>query len=188
MSARIAPRFVKRFARDDSAAAAVEFALIVPLLITLIFGGIDITESVTARRKAVQASSTMSDLVAQDDEISQAQMNNVFMAGAAIMTPFDSSRLETIVSSVRIDANKVARVAWSQAQHTSARVAGATFTLPEKLLIPDTSVVVAEVRYRYTPVIGNGFIGEINIPKVTYALPRTGSKQTGVKCTWSGCT
>jgi Flp pilus assembly protein TadG len=178
----------RRFAEDPSAVAAVEFALLLPLMLTLFLGGIDMTEAVGARRKAVQASSTMSDLIAQAREVTSADISNVFTAGDAIMTPFDPGRLETVVSSVRIDGSKRATVAWSQAHNATPRVAGATYTLPETLLVANTSLVVAEVVYRYKPVIGSAIVGTISLPKVTYSLPRTASKVTGVPCKWSGCT
>jgi Flp pilus assembly protein TadG len=187
-SAESAPVVKARFAGDQSAMAAVEFALILPILITLLFGGIDVTEAVAARRKAVQASSTMSDLIAQAKEVTTADVNNVFTAGNAIMTPFDASRLEAVVSSVQVDANKVARIVWSQGRNASAHAKGNTFTLPDTLLIANSSLVVAEVVYNFRPVIGTEIVGTIRMPKVTYALPRVASKATGVPCKWTGCT
>jgi Flp pilus assembly protein TadG len=176
-----------RFAKDHSGAAAVEFALLMPMMIMILFAGIDMTEAVSARRKAVQASSTVSDLVAQAKEVTTGDVTNVFTAAAAIMTPFDASRLDAVVSSVQVDANKVARVVWSKGHHKVARPVGATVVLPDKLLIPNTALVMAEVTYSYEPVIGGGIINGIKMPKITYALPRTASKTSGVPCKWSGC-
>lgn len=177
----------RRFAEDRSAAAAVEFALLMPMMIMVFFAGIDMTEAVSARRKAVQASSTISDLIAQAKEVTPGDVTNVFTAGKAIMTPFSANHFEAVVSSVRVDASKVARVAWSQGYNKTAHVVGKTVTLPEKLLVANTSFVMAEVTYGYKPVVGGGIIGPINIPKTTYALPRTASKTHGVPCKWSGC-
>jgi hypothetical protein len=104
------------------------------------------------------------------------------------MTPFDPSRLEAVVSSVQIDASKIARVVWSQGHNKSARSAGTTVKLPDTLLVANTALVMAEVTYSYKPVVGAGIMDPLTIPKITYALPRTASKTTGVPCKWSGCT
>jgi Flp pilus assembly protein TadG len=187
MTTRLGVGLARKFAKDDSAAAVVEFGLLMPFLITLLFAGIDITEAVTARRKAVQAASAMSDLIAQAKEVTTGDIANVFTAGTAMLAPFDGNELETVVTSVRVDANRRATVAWSVGQHAPARTAGTTFPVPDKLLTANSSLVVAEINFDYKPVVGYGIVGTIRMPKVTYALPRVASKSTGVPCKWAGC-
>jgi Flp pilus assembly protein TadG len=175
------------FARDETAVAAVEFGLMLPFLFFLLFAGIDITEAVSARRKTVQASSTMSDLIAQHKEVTAGDITNVFTAGTAVMAPFSPNALEAVVTSVRIDADRNATVAWSRAQHAVPREVGKPVTLPETLRTANTSLVMTEVSFSYRPLVGSALMGTVKMPKVTFALPRVASKSTGVPCRWAGC-
>jgi Flp pilus assembly protein TadG len=189
MTKRIFPRppLGRDFAGDESAMAAVEFALILPLLVTLLFAGIDITEAVAARRKTIVATSTMSDLVAQSKEVTTADIDNFLTAGAAIIPPFDANELETVLTNVVMDANAVPTVAWSVGRHAEARTKGTSFPVPAKLRAANTSVVVAEVNFDYKPILIDGVVGPIKMVKTTFAMPRVASKTTGVPCKWAGC-
>jgi Flp pilus assembly protein TadG len=58
---------VRRLRRNDEAVAAVEFALIVPFLITLYLGSIEAAALFTVDKRVSSISSTIGDLVAQWD-------------------------------------------------------------------------------------------------------------------------
>jgi Flp pilus assembly protein TadG len=179
--------WLRAFARDDTAAAAVEFAMLTPFLVLLLFGGIDITEAVTARRKAEQTASTLSDLVAQMKCVDNTYMNNTFELGAAIMVPLDASKLKSTISSVMVDGAGTAKVSWSVAKNTSGRATGSSFNLPAGLKTPNTSLVVAEATYDYKPVVGYAITGTLTMQDTTFTLPRVASPSIGVAYKPAGC-
>jgi Flp pilus assembly protein TadG len=176
-----------RYARDERAAAAVEFTLIMPLLVLLLFGGIDVTQAVSANRKLSNTAATLSDLVAQNAKITKSQVSNVFVAGSAVLTPFDAARLQALITNVVVDGTGNARVDWSQGLHKPALSRGATYTIPSSLAAeyrkPNTSFIVTEVAYEYNPVVGYALIGPVRMAGSSYALPRSASLRTGVPCT-----
>lgn len=180
-------RGLRSFLRDRRATAAVEFALTLPFLVTLLFTGVDITQAVSARRKAVSAAGTISDLVSQMKQVSATDVSNAFTVAGAIMAPFKASDLQAIVSNVTIDNSGTVKVAWSRASNTTARTVGSAMTLPAGLKVANTALVVSEVTYRYKPLVGYSAIGDIVMTKTSYAAPRVASKATGVACIWSGC-
>jgi Flp pilus assembly protein TadG len=182
------PSFATRFAQATSGMAAVEFALTLPFLVTLMFTGIDITDAVSARRKAVTASSTISDLISQAKEVYDADVQNAFTAGTAIMAPFNASAFTAVVTNITMDATGAPKVAWSKGYNVPGRPVGSSVTIPTKLQAPNSSLVMAEVTYSYKPLVGSSFVGSIVMPKQTYAMPRVASKSTGVPCKWTGCT
>jgi Flp pilus assembly protein TadG len=176
------------FVSDDKAAAAVEFAILTPLLVCLLFGGIDVTEAVTARRKASQAANTLSDLVAQMKCVSNTDVGNNWEIAGAILAPMDPARLKARISSVVTDGGGSAKVAWSVQKNMSARGTGSTFDdLPPGLKIPNSSLVVAEVSYDYAPVVGYAITGTITMADTTFALPRVAPQSTGVLYKPGGC-
>src|SRR5882724_10887062 len=79
---------MRRFARDSRGAAAVEFALVTPLMLTMYFGMVELSSGVAIDRKVTLVSRTLSDLVAQATAVTNTDISNVFNASSAMMTPY----------------------------------------------------------------------------------------------------
>src|SRR3954466_4564161 len=97
------PRAVRRFVRDRKGVSAVEFALLLPLMLTLYIGGAEVSQAVSVSRKATLVARTVADLSSQTSGITAAKMTNILDASAAVVSPFDASRLTVTVSQVKID-------------------------------------------------------------------------------------
>ncbi len=169
-----AAKYRPSFRADQSGVSAVEFALLLPVLILLLFGSIEVTQAVTTKRKVTLVASSVADLVSRVDKVNDAEMTNIFDAGKAIITPYDANILRTVVSSVVIDPNGAASVAWSKARNGSPR--SQPPTLPKDLVVPNTSLVVSEVSYSYTPVLGYVITGSLNLAETFYLRPRVSAK------------
>ena len=103
-----------RFARDRRAVSAVEFALLAPLMITLYFGCVEVSEGIAADRKVSLTASAVANLTAQATTIDSNDMTNILNAASAIIAPYDSGKLKITVSCLNIDKNQKATVMWSQ--------------------------------------------------------------------------
>ncbi len=60
--------------------AAVEFALILPAMLALVFGAIEVTNAIICKADVSDTASTASDLVAQEATIGTTDINNVYSA------------------------------------------------------------------------------------------------------------
>ena len=60
----IFPRF-RAYAMDHRAASALEFALVLALMVTILFGGFEISEAAAIRRTVTITTRTVTDLVTQ---------------------------------------------------------------------------------------------------------------------------
>ncbi len=172
-------RFVRRFSRDGRGVSAVEFALIAPLMIVMFFGTTEIAQLLSANRKLTQTANTIADLVSQDDAVTNAELNDVFIAAGAIMQPFPAAPLAMRVSSVQMDANNRISVDWSRGVHMSARTQGSSPTMPTGLLQPGTSVIFAEVNYAYDSPVSVVLRQPISMSKTFYLRPRRSVNVTG---------
>lgn len=179
-------RQITAAARDQRGISAVEFALLLPLMITLYLGGVEVTQAVSIDRKLSMTARTVADLVAQGTTISNTEMTNILNAAKAVASPYPQAPLKVVVSSIKIDSNKVAKVAWSDAtSNATKRQAGQTVTLPAGLDVADTYLIWAEVNYTYTPAIGYVITGPFGLADQIYMRPRLNDKvcREGVTCT-----
>ena len=139
---------IKRFGKRTEGVAAVEFALIMPILIVLFLGSVELTNGLTANRKASQVASTVGDLVAQYRNMDCNTLNDIFTASSAIMSPFDNSGLVISVAGVQYDDGGAATVEWSRT-NGGATANGLVNDVPAALQLPDTYLVVAKTEYNY---------------------------------------
>lgn len=160
--------------RDMRGVSAVEFALILPLMITLYIGAVEFSHALTIDRRVTTLASSVADLVAQVDEVSDSDLDDIFKAAESIMKPYSLTPLKITVTSVRADAQNKTTVAWSKSNSGSGHANGSNFTLPAGLTQRYSSVIVAEVTYTYTPEVGQFLTGGITLSETFYLRPRRG--------------
>lgn len=164
----------RRLAHAREGAALVEFSLAFPLLIILFLALVEFCEAFTVNRKLTLAASTVADLVAQMPAASAADLADIARVADALLAPRDATELGLVITSVEANAQGAGRVGWSFARGTgaTAHAAGATFTLPAALAPPNSSVIVAETRYAFTPSIGFYITGVVTLRGRAYFRPR----------------
>ncbi|WP_342359826.1 TadE/TadG family type IV pilus assembly protein [Terrarubrum flagellatum] len=144
-----------RTARDG--VAALEFAIILPLMLTMWLGTFEVGQAIAANRKSVLVSRTLADLTARATTISNSDMANIFAATAAVIYPFSSADLGMRVTSVKRDSAGANKVVWSSASGPgmSALGVGASVTLPTGILTAaNQTVIMAEVKFFYKSPTG----------------------------------
>ena len=166
-------RVRKCFRTNEDGVAAVEFALVMPILITLFLGAVEFSHAITVNRKVVALTSASADLVAQRETINTAEMSNVFDASSAVLTPYSTTSLTIVVTSVLIDGNGDATVGWSKEfQGGTAHSVGASVTLPADLQFPNSSLIMAESGYDFTSTIGKYLLNGVHMGDTFYLRPR----------------
>jgi Flp pilus assembly protein TadG len=160
------------FRRDEGGLSAVEFALLLPLMLTLYLGSVEISQGISADRKVTLTTRTVADLVSQVSSVNNSDMQNSLNAAATVMAPFSSTNLKVVVSSIKVDATGKATVDWSDTLNGTARAKGATVTLPTALNVANSSLILSEVQYAYKPTIGYLISGTITLKDQIYMRPR----------------
>ena len=132
--------------RDQRGVSAVEFAMLLPLMITLYIGVIEISQGVAIQRKVTLVARTVADLASQVTSINNTDMTNLGTAALAVIAPYDGSPLKVTVSAVNIDANGIAKVAWSDSINGGdTRGVNSTVTLPPALNVPNSQLIWSEM-------------------------------------------
>jgi Flp pilus assembly protein TadG len=176
-------RSARRFKRASEAIAAVEFALILPFLLVLYMGTVEISLAITADRRVGIVAGSVGDLVAQsDDVVAIATLNDYFAAAAILMAPYSDTSLKQTVSSVTIDVTTgVATVVWSQGYNGAvAHQVGSVYDLPSefKAIAMGETVIVSEAEYSYQPLMGYFFENPFTFYREYFYMPRYGSAIT----------
>ena len=74
--------------REERGIAAVEFSLILPIMIVLWIGGVEVTSALSVDRRLNNLASSIGDLVARSKTITYAQITDIFELSEAAMFPY----------------------------------------------------------------------------------------------------
>jgi Flp pilus assembly protein TadG len=168
-----------RLVRDSSGLAAVEFAMIVPLMLVMFFGTIEVSNGVAANRKVSIIAQAMSDLTSRYTAVNDTDIANFRNIAVAILTPYTGTMKET-VTEVYIDPSSGAgRAQWSKGD--VPRAVGSVVPVPAALIGRDSNnaiiaaqyLIFSEVSYIYVPAVGYvmGKAG-VTLTDQTYTRPR----------------
>lgn len=185
-------RHLRRFRRDGRGLAAVEFALILPVMITLFFGIVELSLALAARADVVSMTSIAADLVAQESSVTPTGMTNVFAAASAVLYPYATAPLTVTIYSIVDDGHqgKAGMVRWSCTRTGDGTATNGPNTPPAgsnggELIAtanPDShgnpqygspgSVILAQVSYNYTSPTTQVITGPIAMGSSFYSKPR----------------
>ena len=176
---------VRRFAervltllRDRRGVSAVEFALLLPLMMALYLGGTEISQAISISRKVTLTARTVADLVSRVTSTSTSDLQNSLNAAVAVMAPYKPTPMSVTISQVYIDDQGRATIDWSCAYQGTAHQAQSPVTLPNSMVIPSSYLIWGESRYNFTPQIGYVITGTLQLKDQIYMVPRMSSAVT----------
>ncbi len=161
-----------RFRKDQRGVAALEIAFIMPFLLFLYFGLVDLTAMISLNRKVTYAASAVADLVTQNDGTVNASgsdsLDDYFNAAALVMRPTPIANVRIQVYGYRNVAGAVNQI-WSR-NSTGGSVCAAPSTAGMANLMTDgNDIVVAVVCTTYTPFVAT-FLGKQVLGATTFPM------------------
>jgi len=179
---------LRRAAANCDGMAALEFAMLLPFMITLFFGVVECSLALICRADVSIMASTTADLISQADTLAAGDISNVYNAAGTILYPYyDPStagsakptvRITSVIYATSTQSTTAGKVAWTCTQSGSgtltptSRATGSTLTLPQALLTSGNSVIVAEIAYNYASPTTKVITGAINFTNNFYTKPR----------------
>ncbi len=176
---------LRSFRKDCEGVAAVEFALIAPLMIMLFIGTLEVSAAVSVNRKISRISSVVGDLVTQNDELDGNAINSIMDVASDIMAPY-SNTVKIRITGITV-ADGDATVVWSCNSHWSSVGTGEDYNVPDSIRTNGTFLVAARVQTDYQPMVGwtrysgsgTGKVSfdqtEITMDEQIFLRPRVGS-------------
>lgn len=163
------------FLRDGEGTVAVEFSFILPIMVTIWLGGVEITHALSVDRKVVTLTAAVGDITARSKKITESQVSSLFGLTEAAMFPENVDDTTIIVTAVDIDGDGNAEVGWSRASGTTAYVTGTpmdTDTVPAAYRTPNSQIIMTEVHHPHLPKIGYRITETIDFDEKMFFTPR----------------
>ena len=175
---------IRRFRHEERAVAAVEFALIVPFLLTLYFGSMEASSLFTADRRVNTISATMGDLISQWDDddgaIPAATMTDYFAAAQSLIFPMSTTGLKQVITCVQVNADGTTKVLWSKGfGGGTPRTVNSSYPLAATKMMNQVAqgkwLIASEVYYPYLPLLAQVFTNTVNLYHENLYMPRFGA-------------
>ncbi|MET3898789.1 Flp pilus assembly protein TadG [Devosia sp. UYZn731] len=171
-------RIIGQFRDDATGVAAVEFALVVPVMLLLYVGSVEASSMISVDRRVQTVAGSMGDLVSRSNvKIAACDIKDFFQASAGIMAPYSSTPLQQVVSSIFVKSDGTTEVKWSKsAGGATALTVGAAYPLPAAMTNISASayVIVATASYAYTPITSIVYNQPVQLRRENFYLPRFG--------------
>ncbi|MGA8495259.1 MAG: TadE/TadG family type IV pilus assembly protein [Xanthobacteraceae bacterium] len=173
---------LRRFARDRDGVSAVEFAIILPFMLTLYLGGVELGEGLSIKFKTTLAARTVTDLASQYVSIDGTNMQNILGASSTVLSPYPTTGVIVTLTELTVNASGKGVVQWSCSLNGTAYTANQKLTMPTNLQTTGITVLYGEVTYPYTPPIGYAITGTYNIYQNMYFYPRLSATISNSSC------
>jgi len=153
--------YLQGWARGREGVAAIEAALVFPLLAVLLIGTYDMGSAILAGQKVIRASQVTADLIARDSEVDCSMIDEAIWAGELALEPFDTATYGVDIASVGFDSAASPYIEWRETRNMSPNpnVLAAVAALSEA----DNGVVVVSVEYEYDPLFLGFSMGDFTV-------------------------
>ncbi len=183
---------LRRLVGHDGGMAAVEFALILPILVVLWIGGVEVTQALSVDRRLNNLATAIGDLTARSKTMCNAKIDAIFDIAPGALEPFSTNGLAMRVTAVDMDNDGNAQVRWTRSEGS---IPTGTYqpndsmngVVPESLRAPNSQIIVAEAYYTYQPAIGYVITGNLQLDDRMFFVPRLTQFVTLVGNNDDGC-
>lgn len=198
-SGRLATLF--RLARVREGSAAVELAIVAPLLLFGYIGAYELSVGMTVLNKVGRASATVSDMIAQKEFVTPTFLESMNEVAAAVGTPnMTIDKLKKLqnfsltVTGIAVDDSQKSTVAWSRGwgDEAEVKVPGTDGELPADMLKTESFYVRTKLVLPYKVLIflpslpgvpRATDVQPIKLTRVTYSRVRKGNDIPCSLCT-----
>jgi Flp pilus assembly protein TadG len=170
-----------RFGRDRRGVAAMEFAIIAPVLTLALLGGTELSRYTLMHQKMDRVSASISNMVAQSSTMKTVDFQNMWAAAKEIAKPFDlaDSTSKVIVSHIVAETDTNYRIVWQRSgagtltQSSQLGSEGGLATMPSGVTLKQGDTLIAvEVYATYSAFVFPELVDSEQVYKRSFDSPR----------------
>ena len=182
--ARAPHKLCHRFIASTRGVAAIEFAVIAPMMLLMLIETFDIGNAIAVYMKVRTATFALASITNQystgTNGIQSTDMTAITGSASAILAPYSSTPVTITISQIRMSSATRAKVSWSYALNGQAYATGLNWqTLPTQFTASNACnsypcyLIYAQVSYAYTPVLLSSLMSSFNLSDSLYVMPRS---------------
>ena len=166
------------FFKNEEGTAAIEFAMIAPLMVATYFGTVEVSKLYITKNKVETVAETITDLVAQSTTITTDELADIFRIATNTLSTEEDLEFNIVVTAVDTQPNgagePISRVVWSESKKGTKKHEqhGVIHNLPEGLARNYETVIMTELYYDHTSVTKYFFKEDKSFDRVFYSKPR----------------
>ncbi len=159
-----------RWLKNEEGLAAMEAAMIFPILMTLLLGTFDMGNGILANQKTIRASQITADLLARNKSVSSTMLTESIEAGRLAFEPLSTTSYGIDIISIRFDNNSQPQIVWRETQNMTAVADVLDRVAP--LGAPGEGVLVVAVKYDFEPIFSGFVVDSISMREIAFARGR----------------
>lgn len=163
-----------RFYKNRDGLAATEFALILPLLLILLTGMIDLGNGMMTKKKTVGASQIVGDLLTRTATVTQEQIDDAVYAGGLAMAPYPVADYGVDIVSVEFAGEPPApQIVWRETVNMTPDpdILSRVTQLNER----GEGVLVVNATYKFNPLFVGFAVKNIILSEYSFSRGRRSS-------------
>jgi len=174
----------RRFIASTRGVAAIEIAVIAPVLMLLLLASFDAGNAIAIDMKVRSADFTLASITNQyttgNNSIQSSDMAAITGSTSAVLSPYSGAPVIVTISQIKQTSASNAIVSWSYSLNGTAYAQGSAWkTLPSQFTTTNSCnsypcyLIFAEVSYTFTPMFGSFITGPITLYDNLYTTPRS---------------
>lgn len=163
---------------DKKGVAAVEFAMVVPLILLLLLGSVGLFDLYNGSRSIERGAATVVDLVSRQSEMEDDKFDLLIATSESLIGRYaEGAGFELVVSSIEnvfdSDDDPTLTVAWSKSNVESKEIEDSDLVDYELPAVPEGgSIILVSVRNSYTPYVTTDAVGLVEFERNSVRRPR----------------
>ncbi|WP_223479119.1 TadE/TadG family type IV pilus assembly protein [Oricola indica] len=150
----------RRFTANRRGAAAIEFALVVPMMLVMYLGTLEISGAVSINKKVSRIAATVADLVTQQTETNKTDLKGMLEIGESLLFPYTAEKPRITITAINVNSSYPTggKVAWARRYNKGTfDDAGLNKNqntwVPDDLRIDGTFLVRVDAELDYVPIV-----------------------------------
>jgi len=160
------------FMRDVRGAAAMEFALVAPMMAIALLASVDIVDMMQANQRVENTAASISDVVSRDILLTDRELDDIWSAAGPLLRPTPSGDAKMRVSAAMIVNATQAKVIWSDGNGLGAYRANTLVTIPASVGQVQTGLIIVDTQVRYASPLGILGGSGVTLRRTEYRRPR----------------
>lgn len=166
----------RHFLASTRGVAAIEFAIILPILVTLCLASVDAARAIAIYTKVRSATYALDVITNQYSTIQATDMSAILGATSVVLAPYSSSPVVVVISQIKVTSATKATVNWSATLNGTALTQTSSVTVPTNFASCASYpcyLIYGQVSYTYKPLFTYFIKSAITLSDSLYVTPRS---------------